>query len=345
MPRLDINRFGEMEAFVQAVDRGGFSAAARSLGMTPSAMSKLVARLEARLGTLLVHRSTRRLQLTPEGQNFYDRAVRVLADLDEAERCAAAHAAPRGRVSLNASVSFGHLYLLPLVPKLLARHPELTLDLALTDRVVDLLDERTDIAIRWGSLPSSDLVARRLGETGQAILAAPAYLERHGTPAHPEDLQRHNLLGSSYQRQRPDWPLRVDGRTIDVPVAGTVRAADGETLRRLALEGVGLVRLSLYHAWADLLAGRLVPVLERFNARDVEPIHAVYLGKAGRLPARVRAVLDFLVAEIDLSAFAAGPPASPQGGAAAAALRRSKATPKAQPARGSATAGTSSAGP
>ncbi len=301
MPRIEINRSGEMEAFVQVVERGGFSAAARSLNMTPSAISKLVGRLEARLGILLVHRSTRKLQLTPEGTQFYERSTRVLADMDEAERCAAAGAMPRGRVSINASISFGQHILVPLVARFLALHPQVTLDIALTDRVVDLMDERTDIAIRWGALPASELVARRLGETGQAIVASPAYLKRYGTPHTPEELQAHNLLGSSYRRDVPDWPLRVDGKPMDVSVTGNVRAGDGETLRHLTIAGVGLARLSLYHVQPDLDAGRLVPVLEEFNPGDRVPIHAVYLGKTGRLPARVRAVLDFLFENVDLA--------------------------------------------
>lgn len=298
MPRIDVNRSGEMEAFVQVVDRGSFSAGARVLGMTPSAVSKLVARLEARLATQLVHRSTRKLQLTPEGQNFYERSVRVLADMDEAERCAAAGAAPRGRVRINASISFGHLLLMPLVPRFLELHPQVTLDIVLTDRVVDLMDERTDIAIRWGPLPPSDLVARHLFDTGQAIVASPAYLERYGTPRTPQELEAHNRIGSSYHRSVPDWPLVVDGRPIDMPVVGSVRAGDGETLRRLVLEGVGFGRLSLYHIQPDIEAGRLVPVLEEFNPRDMTPVHAVYLGKPGRLPARVRAVLDHLSTQL-----------------------------------------------
>ncbi|MFH0131712.1 LysR substrate-binding domain-containing protein [Variovorax sp. VaC1] len=296
MPRIDVNRSGEMEAFVQVVESGGFSAAARQLGMTPSAVSKLVARLELRLGIQLVHRSTRKLQLTPEGTQFYERSTRVLADMDEAERCAAAGAAPRGRVSINASVSFGQHKLVPLVPRLLEMHPEITLDIALTDRIVDLMDERADIAIRWGQLPSSDLVARRLGETSQAIVAAPAYLAKYGTPRTPQELEAHNRLGWTYRRNAPDWPLRIDGRMIALPVVGPVRAADGETLRHLAIAGAGVARLSLYHVQHDIDAGRLVPLLEEFNPGEIEPIHAVYIGKAGTLPARVRAVLDFLVA-------------------------------------------------
>jgi DNA-binding transcriptional LysR family regulator len=296
MPRIDVNRSGEMEAFVQVVESGGFSSAARLLGMTPSAVSKLVARLELRLGIQLVHRSTRKLQLTPEGTEFYERSTRVLADMDEAERCAAAGAAPRGRVSINASVSFGHHKLVPLVPRLLEQHPQITLDIALTDRIVDLMDERADIAIRWGQLPASDLVARRLGETSQAILAAPSYLDKYGTPRTPQELEAHSQLGWTFRRSSPDWPFRIDGRTVSMPVAGPVRAGDGETLRQLAIAGAGVARLSLYHTQHDIDAGRLVPLLEEFNPGEAEPIHAVYIGKAGTLPARVRAVLDFLVA-------------------------------------------------
>ena len=298
MPRIEVNRSGEMEAFVQIVERGSFSAGARVLGMTPSAVSKLIARLEARLATQLVHRSTRKLQLTPEGRNFYERSVRVLADMDEAERSAAAGALPRGRVSINTSVSFGQHVLVPLVPRFLEQYPEVTLDIVVTDRVVDLIDERTDVAIRWGELPASDLVARRLGATRQAIVASPAYLERYGTPRTPQELEAHNRLGFSYRRTIPDWPLRVDGKAIDVPIAGNVRAGDGETLRALLIAGVGLGRLSLYHVQSDIDEGRLTPVMEEFNPGDIAPIHAVYLGKAGRLPARVRALLDFLVANV-----------------------------------------------
>jgi DNA-binding transcriptional LysR family regulator len=298
MPRIEVNRSGEMEAFVHVVDRGSFSAGARVLGMTPSAVSKLIVRLEARLGTQLVHRSTRKLQLTPEGRNFYERSVRVLADMDEAERCAAAGALPRGRVSINASVSFGHHVLAPLIPRFTRQHPEVTLDISLTDRVVDLMEERADVAIRWGELPSSELVARRLGTTRQVIVASPAYLARYGTPHTPQELEAHNRLGYTHRRRSAEWALRVDGRTIEMPAVGNVRVADGETLRVLVVEGLGLARLSRYHVQADIDAGRLVAVMEDFNPGDVAPIHAVYLGKAGRLPARVRALLDFLAANV-----------------------------------------------
>jgi DNA-binding transcriptional LysR family regulator len=314
MPRNEVNRSGEMEAFVQIVERGGFSAAARHLCMTPSAISKLVLRLEARLGVQLVHRSTRKLQLTAEGHAFYERSVSVLADMLDAERGAAAGAAPRGRVSLNSSLPVGLSVLLPLVPEFLARYPEVTLDIALTDRVVDLMDERTDVAVRWGDLPDSDLVARRLGDTAIAIVASPDYLARHGTPRTPEELAKHNRLGSTYRRNAPGWPLRVNGmnggngKTESLPVEGNARAADGETLRRLAIAGLGLARLSRYHMQADIDAGRLVAVMEDFNPGDRAPIHAVYLGKPGRLPARVRVLLDFLAERVTQASLDAGWP-------------------------------------
>ncbi len=300
MPRPDVNRSGEMETFVQVVERGGFSAAARALGMTPSAVSKLIGRLEARLGARLVQRSTRRLELTAEGEQFHALSRGVLADLDEAERSvsAALEATPRGRVVVNASVSFGTQVLLPLVPRLVERHPQLSLDIALTDRVVDLIEARADIAIRWGPLPPSELIARRLGETRQVIVAAPAYLARRGTPRRPAELETHERLDFSYRRRVPDWPFRVDGRLVEVPLRARVRASDGEALRHLALAGLGFAQLSRYQVQADLDAGRLVTVLEDCDAGEVAPIHAVYLGRAERLPARVRAVLDFLVDEM-----------------------------------------------
>ncbi|CAN5145089.1 LysR substrate-binding domain-containing protein [soil metagenome] len=303
MPRIDVNRSGEMEAFVEVVDQGGFSAAARRLGMTPSAVSKLIARLERRLGSQLLQRSTRKLTLTPEGQYFHARSQRVLADIDEAERGAAADAAPRGRVTLNTSVSFGHRMLLPLLPGLMARWPQIAVDLVMTDRVVDLLDERADIAVRWGPLPPSDLVARKLGETGQVIVASPAYLQARGTPRSAEELGRHAMLGFTYARRAPDWPLLIDGAIVDVPVGGSLRASDGETLRMLAIGGAGLARLSIYHVMPDLESGALLPVLERFNPHDLAPVHAVYRGKPGRLPARVRVVLDHLADQVDMRRY------------------------------------------
>ena len=298
MPRIDVNRSGEMEAFVQVVEKAGFSAAARQLCMTPSAVSKLVTRLEARLGTRLVNRTTRKLQLTPEGTTFYEQSTRVLADMDEAERGAAAGAMPRGRVSINASMPTAHRLLLPLVPAFHECFPDITLDITLTDRIVDLLDERTDVAIRWGALASSQLVARRLGDTAQVIVGSPAYLARHGTPQTLEELEAHQRLAHTFKRNMHYWPVRVDGQIQQLPITGYARASDGEALRHLVLAGAGLARMSMFHVGRDIDAGRLVPVAESLNPGEREPIHAVFVGRGGRLPARVRVLLDFLVKHV-----------------------------------------------
>ncbi|MDX5629633.1 MULTISPECIES: LysR family transcriptional regulator [unclassified Brenneria] len=302
MARLDVNRSGELEVFVQAIELGGFSAAARACGMTPSAVSKLVARLERRLGTRLLNRSTRQLQLTPEGCVFYERGVRILADLNEAERCASAHATPRGRLRVNANVPFAHHFLLPLVPEFLASYPDVTLDIVATDEVIDILEQRTDVAVRAGPLKSSNLLARKLGQTRMTIVAAPDYLQRHGTPSTPDELTRHNRLGANYARVQRGWPLRYAGEDIEVPVTGNVQASDGEALRRLALAGVGLARLAAFQVRDDIAAGRLRPVLEDLNPGDNEEMHAVFVGQGGYLPLRVRALLDFLVEQVRIDA-------------------------------------------
>lgn len=298
MSRLDVNRSGEMEVFVRVVELGGFSAAARALRITPSAVSKLVGRLETRLGARLVNRSTRKLQLTPEGCNFYERSVRLLADLDEAERGASATAMPHGHLSVNANVPFGTHFLLPLAPKFLALYPDVTLEIHLTDEVVDLIEERTDVAIRAGPLRSSQLVARKLGETRLMIVGAPSYLQRAGMPRTPADLEHHNRLRFTYARTLEGWPLVENGVPINVAAIGNAQVSNGDALTQMAVAGLGLARLAYFQVKDHIAAGRLVPVLEDCNPGDIEEIHAVFLGQGGHLPARVRALLDFLVAEV-----------------------------------------------
>lgn len=301
MSRIDVNRTGEMEVFVRVVELGGFSPAARACRMTPSAVSKLIARLEARLGARLVNRSTRKLQLTSEGCAFYERATRILADLKDAELCAGAGEQPVGRIRLNTSASYGTHVLAPLLPEFLARHPGVTLDIVQTDMVIDLLTERTDVAIRAGPLKSSSLVARKLGETPMMIVASPAYLERFGEPKTVADLDGHNRLGFGYARAVEGWPLCESdtgkGGAVIVPVVGRVQASDGEALRHLALASVGLARLAAFTVRQDIASGRLMPVLEHCNPGDREAFHAIYVGQGGPLPSRVRALLDFLADE------------------------------------------------
>jgi len=294
MARHEINRFTEMEVFVTVIETGGFSAAARQVRLTPSAISKLIARLEVRLGTRLFNRSTRQFQLTPEGCTFYEAAKRILADLSEAEQRASQGERPAGRVRISTSASYFHHVLAPIVPQFMALYPAVTLDISLTDALVDLLAERTDIAIRTGPLKTSSLIARKLGETARTIVAAPSYLEQYGQPRHVADLRSHNLVGFSYVRSDPGWTLSEDNHSVVVPLAGRVQISDGEGVRRLAVAGAGLAMLADFTVRDDVTAGRLAPVLSHCNTGDTEVFYAVYIGEGGPLPARIRVVLDFL---------------------------------------------------
>lgn len=300
MTRIAMERAGEMEVFARVVDEGGFSAAARALDLTPSAVSKLVARLEQRLGARLVNRSTRSLQLTPEGCGFYERSVRILGELDEAERGAAASDEPSGRLRINTNPAFGRCILIPLLPGFLARYPSVTVDLSLTDKLIDLLDDRTDVAIRNGQLKDSQLTARRLGETRMVIVGSPAYLKRQGVPKTPGELASHNRLGFSYARAIEGWPLTESSTQVPLAPVGNVQASDGEALRQLVLAGVGLARLAHFQVKDDLDAGHLVSVLEEHNPGDTEAIHALFLNQGGHLPARVRAFVDYLTTHVRL---------------------------------------------
>lgn len=295
----DPNRFTEMEVFTRVVERGGFSAAARASGLTPSAVSKLVARLERRLGVRLMVRTTRKLQLTPEGAAFYERSARILDEIAAAEQEAAAGALPRGRLRVNSSVNFAMSYLLPLVPRFLDAHPQMSIEVTITDRVVDLMEERADVAIRVGPMRESRLVARKIAKSGAMVVAAPSYLARMGTPHTPEDLSRHNMLGFTFTRIVEGWPfLDGTGGIVSVPPRGNAQVSDGEAMYLLARAGLGLARLATFQVRADVAAGRLVPVLEHLNPGDAVDVHAVYMGGSGPLSARIRAFVDFLAAAV-----------------------------------------------
>ena len=300
MAQREINRFAELETFVRVVELGGFSPAARAARMTPSAVSKLIARLEARLGTRLVNRSTRKLQLTPEGQGFYERAQRILADLADAESVATGGETPTGRLRINTSASFGTHVLVPLVPRFLDRFPGISLELHHTDAMVDLVAEGIDVAVRAGPLKSSSLIARKLGTTTLMLVAAPDYLARHGTPRTVADLATHLRLGFTYKRATESWPLVDDRARTMLPPGGRLLASDGEALRHLAVAGAGIARMAGFTVAADLAAGRLVRVMGESDPEDREDFYAVYVGQGGPLPARVRALLDFLAAEARL---------------------------------------------
>ena len=288
------NRVGEMQVFLRVVESGNFSDAARLLRMNPSTVSKLIARIEERLGVRLLKRSTRRLSLTAEGQIYHERSQGLLGELDEVERELSQGAASTGgTVRVNASVAFGVLAVEPQLPAFWQAYPNIVVDLSLSDEIVDLYLDRTDVAFRVGRLADSGLMARRVGAARREIVASPAYLKRNGTPRTADDLAQHNCLGFNFRRAAPVWPLKESGRIVDRAVNGSLLANNGETVRRMAVAGVGLARLGDYHARADLAAGRLVEVLSDVIS-DEEEIHAVYVGGA-RLPQRVRVFLDFIV--------------------------------------------------
>jgi DNA-binding transcriptional LysR family regulator len=290
-----------MNVFVRVVEDGGYTAAARHCAMTPSAVSKLVSRLENRLGTRLLNRSTRRQLLTPEGAAFYERSLTILAALDEAEQEAAASSAPQGTVRVNCNVDIGRLYLLPLLKTFLRDHPGVSVEVFLSDEVVDLISARVDVAIRSGPLKSSNLVARRLGETRALVVASPDYLAARGLPKTPADLVDHNCLGFTFGQPMMEWNfMGDDGLPVPVSVTGNARVSDGNGVRELAILGLGLARVGFCQVEHDLADGRLLPVLQDFMPIAKTEVHAVYVGQGGKLPTRVRVFMDFLAANLTI---------------------------------------------
>ncbi len=297
------NRAGEMEVFVLAAELKSFSAAGRRLKLSPSAVSKLVSRVEERLGTRLLVRSTRTLELTPEGDIYLRRARRILKEIDETEELVAGgREEARGLLRVNSSVGFGERCILPLLGEFAERHPKVRLDLTLTDGVIDLIGERTDIAIRVGSMRDSSLMARRLFSSRRVIVASPDYLKKHGTPKTPEDLDQHNCIGFNFRRSLDEWPFRDPGNdsVYTKAITGNIQVSSGSIKRQLCLLGVGIGRIGEFHVRPDIKAGQLVPILEDYNGGDTELVHAVYAGHE-HLAARIRAFIDFLVERIEPS--------------------------------------------
>ena len=294
---MPADRIAELEAFLAVAQAGSLSAAARRLGLTPSSVSRIVARTEARLGVRLLLRTTRRLQLTAEGEVYLRAAGRILADLDETEGGIADQAAPRGLLRVSAALAYGRMVVVPLLGEFLRRYPEIKLDIELSDRIVDVAGGRADVAIRFGPLPDSGLLARKLDETGRTVVAAPDYLRRAGTPLRPADLQSHSCLDFSFRRVQAGWPFREDGQDRLLGIKGSLVANNGDTLVQLARQGMGIARVGAFAVAADIAAGRLVPLLEAFNPGDTEAIHAVFVGGT-ILPARVRVFVDFLAGQV-----------------------------------------------
>lgn len=297
------SRAWEMRVFLRVASTGSFSAAGRELNMTASSTAKLITRIEQRLGVRLIERSTRRLRLTAEGELYRERAEALLGDLDALDAEVAGGArSPTGLIRINVSVPFGRHCLLPLLPEFTRTYPDIRLDLTLTDEVVDLYAAQADIAFRAGALSDSSLLAIKLGDVRRRIVASPAYLEARGVPAVAADLERHECLGFNFRRAAAVWPLRSGGRLTDREVHGAITANNGETVRHLALLGLGLARLAEYHVREDVAAGRLITVLDDAVV-DTEAFHILYTGRQ-RAPRRVQAFLDFVTPRLKTSLLA-----------------------------------------
>ncbi|MBL6616254.1 MAG: LysR family transcriptional regulator [Reyranella sp.] len=290
-----IDHASEMAAFVRVVDSHGFSAAAPLLGLTPSAVSKLVTRLETRLGVRLLQRTTRALNLTQEGEVFYAAAKRIVGEIETLENQVAGQSGtPSGTLRVTTSLAFATHQLAPVLSEFLARHPLVKLELLPTDRVIDMVEEGIDVALRIGRLADTSFMARKIGEDKRLICAAPSYLARHGTPRRPEDLARHNCIVSRDHPYLNRWSFKVDGRPLEIDVHGRVAVSEGEAQMQLALQGVGIVRVTRLTLTQAIRNGSLVPLLSEFSAEEPLAIHAVYPHRRHLAP-KVPAFVNFLI--------------------------------------------------
>lgn len=288
-----------MKVFAAVVETGSFAAASDRLDMSRAMTSKYVAHLEEHLGTRLLQRTTRKLTLTESGASYYERCVQILADISEAEE-GALHLteAPRGTLRLTVPVSFGILHMGPVISSYMTHYPDVKVDILVTDRRVDLLEEGLDLAIRIGALPESGLVAKKFASDRVVICGSPAYLQRHGTPKTPAELAQHNCLIYSYAATGDEWKMDGPGGQHMVKVSGTLRATSGDMVKLAALGDVGLICQPLFLCGEDLRNGRLVEVLPEYKSSELG-IYAVYPSRK-HLSAKVRTFVDFIADAFDL---------------------------------------------
>ncbi len=288
-----MDRFLEMKTFAAVVDAGSFVGAADALDMSKAAVSRYVADLEVRLGVRLLHRTTRKLALTEEGRAFHGRCKSLLSELDEAESEITAHSArASGLVKVNVPVSFGILQLAPLWSDFMAANPKVTLDVTISDRFVDLVEEGYDLAVRIGNLPSSTLVSRKLASTRMVLCASPAYLKKHGRPKYPADIAAHAVLAYSLLATGDQWELEGPKGKVSVQVHPVLRTNNGDTCRAAALKYQGIILQPSFLVDTDLRSGALVEFMPDY--RSVEfGIYAVYPSRQF-VSAKVRLLIEFL---------------------------------------------------
>ncbi|AUN30689.1 LysR family transcriptional regulator [Niveispirillum cyanobacteriorum] len=299
-----MDRLRAFEVFVAVVGKGGFAKAADALNTSPANVTRYVAELEAHLGTRLLNRTSRRLSLTEAGQTLFDRGRLILDEVAELEALAGAAAVkPRGRLRINAPVSFGIRHMAPLWPRFMALHPDVWLDIALIDRVVDIVEEGYDMAIRISRAGSQSHVARRLAVSRNLVCASPSYIARYGQPESPEDLAaNHRCILYSHAVAPDEWSLTDEaGREQLVRVQEVMSSNNGDTARMAALDGIGIIRQPTFLVGDDLRAGRLVPLLPGYRSPDID-ILALYPSRR-HLSAKVRVMVDFLA-----EAFQGTPP-------------------------------------
>lgn len=288
-----MDRFIEMQTFNAVVDAGSFVKAAEQLEMSKAAVSRYVLDLETRLGVRLLHRTTRRLSLTDEGQVFYGRSKELLSELAEAEAQIASRTdAASGVLRVNAPISFGVLHLAPLWGLFKQRHPKVELEITLSDRIVDLVEEGYDLAVRIATLKNSSLVSRKLASTRIVLCASPQYLKRHGTPRHPSELVGHQVIGYSLSSVGDDWPFTGPDGPVTVKTRPCIRTNSGDTCRAIALAHQGVVAQPTFTVGPDLAAGTLVELMPEYRLGELG-IHAVYPTRK-HVSAKVRALIDFL---------------------------------------------------
>ena len=289
-----MDRFKEMQAFAAVADAGSFVRAAESLQVSKTAVSRLIGDLEARLGVRLLHRTTRRLSLTAEGELFHARCKALTADVEEAEAEVTARAGEAvGQLRLNVPVSFGLMHLAPLWPAFLQQHPKVTLDVTLADRIIDLVDEGYDLAVRIAQLPASSLVSRKIASTRLVLCASPDYLRRHGEPSHPADIARHAVFTYTLLATGDTWNFEGPDGPVEVRVTPRLRSNNGDTCCAAALQHQGIVLQPSFMVSHHLRAGALVEVLPQYRSLELG-VYAVYASRRHVTP-KVRVVIDFLV--------------------------------------------------
>ncbi len=285
----------DLSIFVRSIERGSFAAVAGETGLSPSAVSKIISRLEDRLGVKLMHRTTRRLVLTQEGETYLDHARRILAAIEAAEAAVtAARGLPRGLIRINTGTAFAKHRLLPVLPAFTKAYPDIQFELTISDQRIDAVAAQVDVTVRVGPLDDSQLIARQIGTVKRIITASPAYLKRSGLPRCPADLAKHNCLVLSGFTRLAEWPLIEDGRRKLFRVSGSLKCDSADMLLDLAVAGYGIVRLGEFLGEEAIAQGRLVRLLEDVHEADPQPISALMLPGRAALP-RVRAFIDFLV--------------------------------------------------